>query len=108
MGLYTSVSKDVTKSLVINRLYHETPYSKMHIWQNQDYISLLFPNTNMSSQNISNYLNDLGSDNVRLNFLYHHIRYIKDTYNLKKVCVSIGSSPCDNQCELYIIQILYS
>ena len=99
---YSNVPDDVVKALIMYKLEYGGSYNKVDIWYRQDMVQLLFPNINLSSQNISNYLVKIGNDSVRLNILKRHIDFMMGIYDILKLRIYIDSTPFDNNCAIYI------
>ena len=102
ISLHSAIHSDIIKALIIYRLGYGETYSKIQILHKQDVASLLFPNFNFSSQKLSQYLNILGSPTLRLNFIYHHINFLRYVYRLLKLRIHLDSTHFDNKCFLYI------
>ena len=75
IALSCSISSNIIKALIIYRLGYDEPYNKIQMLHEKDISSFLFQNINLSSQRISEYLTDLGSPSLRLNFHYYHINF---------------------------------
>lgn len=103
-NIYTPININIVKSIIIYGLVCGEPYTRAETWQKRDFISLIFPNLDLSSQRVSEYLRHIGSPTLRLNFFKAHIGLIKDVYNLLKLRTTLGSTPFDNKCNLYILR----
>mgnify|MGYP002858322615 CR=1 FL=1 len=105
--LHSGLGADVVDCLLFYRFGHDTPYSYMDAWQTKDFISILYPNCNLSSQRASEYLASLGNPDVSLNFHKFHIDFVKRSLRLSNVNVYIDSSHFDNKCMVYISRVYY-
>ena len=101
-NIFSPVSVDIIKALIIYKLGYGEAYNKLDIWYRQNVISSLYPNLNFSSQRISKYLRHIGSLTLKLNFMRAHINFVKSIYNLSKLKLSFDSTTFDNKCYVHI------
>jgi hypothetical protein len=96
-------NKDTLISLLLFRIL--TPYSNKHAfdWWNETYTKYLFPNAEMKSQQISNFLIKLGEEINFHKYIIEHINYI---HNLTpKYFILIDSTGLPNDIKIPITAV---
>ena len=73
-------------------------------WYRQNFVRLLYPKANLSSQRISDMFSAIGNDNQKRAFLTAHIEYVLENTD-GSVCVLIDSTGLPNACHLPITRI---
>ena len=68
-------------------------------WYQHNFTKFLYPKANPSSQRISDFLEAIGSEENRRDFLLAHIPYLLKSTN-KELCILIDSTGMPNKCDL--------
>jgi hypothetical protein len=68
---------DTLDSLIVYRLLKSSSNRFAFNWWNESYVKYLYPKAQLSSQQISNFLSDLGNETNYRRYIIEHINYVK-------------------------------
>jgi hypothetical protein len=106
INLFTSslsCNYDTLISLIIFRLISEKPNKFAYNWWNETYAKYLFPNAQLKSQQISDFLVDLGSETNFRKYIIEHINYVRRL--TPNYCILIDSTGLPNDINIPITAI---
>lgn len=78
-GLLEELKHKELMPLLIYRLCNQSAMRNCSLWSEGNYIKYLFPDSNLSSQNISMVLKDLGKDKLQADFFREYLKLFKDS-----------------------------
>ena len=79
-------------------LYNEAAY-KAEEWYHNNFVKYLYPKACLKSPRISEFLEALGSDENRRDFLLSHIPYLLKSTD-EELCILVDSTGTPNKCDL--------
>ena len=95
---------DTLKAMIAYYIISEKANVYANIWQQGSFASILYPNADLRSQRISDFLEALGRDDVRSAYFQAHIQWIKEN-----VCddpaIIIDSTGLPNDIKINLTQI---